>query len=94
MNTGMEEIKQRAAALEPEFRARRERNRKQWLPFEFAEGTDECGFTANEAEQQVEHPFHCNVPTRIYFDSTTHDAYLQRDAEGRASVLLIPKERT
>jgi len=68
-------------------------DRKQFIPFEFAPGTDPLGFTADEKEQQVEHPFHCNVPTRIYFDSTTHNAYLQRDSEGRTSILLVPKEQ-
>jgi hypothetical protein len=65
---------------------------KSLLPFEFADHTDEFGFTDGEAEQRLVYPFHMNVPTRIYFDATRHDLLLQRDVEGNASLLLAPKE--
>jgi hypothetical protein len=45
-----------------------------------------------ETEQQVEYPFHCNVPTRIFFDPSRHDVLLQRDKDGRHSLLLIPRD--
>lgn len=65
---------------------------KSFIPFEFAPGTDPHGFTEGEAEQQVEYPDHCNVPTRIYFDPTCHDVMLQRDSDGRTSLLMVPKQ--
>ncbi len=65
---------------------------KRFIPFEPAVGMDQDGFTQDGEEQRVEYPFHSNVPTRIYFDDTRHDILLQRDSEGRTSILIAPKE--
>jgi hypothetical protein len=65
---------------------------KRFVPFTPTPGGDQDGFTHDGEEQRVEYPFHCNVPTRIYFDVTGYDVLLQRDAEGRMSILIAPKE--
>lgn len=62
-----------------------------YIPFHVATGNDEFGFTPDGEEQRVVYPSHCNVPTRIYFDDTCHDILLQRDADGRPSILIVPK---
>lgn len=65
---------------------------KRFIPFHPIADGDADGFTPDGEEQRVEYPFHCNVPTRIYFDATRHDVLLQRDAEGQMSILIAPKE--